>query len=292
MADGRRGSTPRFSGAGGGVGVPVVVGCAVVALVLGVLVGRFVLGGGAPKAAFGGKTTVAEADLDKPMASFTYDGKTEDVTVREAIESEATLDSVKQDDGTYTLPKADNALSVARNKILMKVAEGKGITVSDDELSSYAQKMTGQSDISAIASSYQLSEDQAKEIIRESALVYKLMDQVTTTKLGDAPTQPQTPAEGTEDQANATYGAYIVGLLGDEWDSANNTWARQDGPYYQALSSETFSADSATYAQAQKAYYVAYQQYTSDKTAQNTEWSDYVDGLLSQATIQLYTLAS
>ena len=120
----------------------------------------------------------------------------------------------------------------------------------------------------------------------------KLKSQVVSTDAGTAPTAPETPAEGTEDQANSTYGAYIVGLLGDEWDSANNTWARTDGPYYEALSSETFSADSATYAQAQKAYYVAYQQYATSSSTASSEWTSYVNGLLSAATIQLYTLGS
>lgn len=276
----------------GANGIVVTVACAIIALVVGVLVGHFVLGGGSASATFSGQTTVAEGDLDKTIATYTYDGKTENVSVKDAIESQTSLDAAKTDDGSYTLPSADTALSVARNRILAKEAEAKGISVSDDELSSYAEQMTGTSDFSSIASSYNLTEDQAKEIVRESAVMKKLKSQVVSTDAGTAPTAPETPAEGTEDQANSTYGAYIVGLLGDEWDSANNTWARTDGPYYEALSSETFSADSATYAQAQKAYYVAYQQYATSSSTASSEWTSYVNGLLSAATIQLYTLGS
>ena len=270
----------------------VMAAVAVVALAIGLAVGHFVLGGSGTSAAFAGKTSVAEGDLDRAIATFTYDGKTEDITVREAIESQVELDQAKNEDGTYTLPSADAALSVARNRICTRVAQDKGISVSDDELSEYASKVTGLSDIATIADRYQLTEDQAKEIVRESALMYKLKQDVVSTDAGEAPTAPETPAEGTEDEANATYGAYIVALLGDEWDGANNTWARQDGPYYAALSSESFSADSATYAQAQKAYYVAYQQYSTNSSTASSEWTNYVNGLLSSASIRLYTLGS
>ena len=274
------------------VGLPVLVAAVVVALLVGGLVGKFVLGSGMPEAAFPGQTTVSESDLGRVMATYTYEGKTETVTVREAIESQTSLDSVKADDGTYTMPSADAALAVARNRILSKVAEEKGITVSDDELPEYAQKVAGVSDIATLAQSYGLTEDEATQIVRDSALMWKLKDQVVSTKAGDAPTAPETPSDGDSNAANATYGAYVIGLLGDEWDAGNNTWARQDGPFYQALKDETFSADSATYAQAQMAYYVAYQQYVTASQTSTSEWTQYVNGILSKASIQLVTLTA
>lgn len=272
-------------------GPALLVVCVVVALVVGALLGYFVLAK-TSSATFSGQTTVAQGDLDKAVASYTYEGTTETISVRDAIESQASLDSVKTDDDTYTLPSADTALTVARNKILAKVAEKQGITVSDDELSSYAEQMTGSSDFSSIASNYGLTEAQAKQIIRESAAMNKLKDQVVSTDAGTAPTAPTTPADESSDEANSTYGAYIVELLGDEWDSANNTWARTDGPYYEALSSEVFSADSATYAQAEKAYYVAYSQYSASSSTVSSEWTNYVNGVLSTATIQIFTLGA
>ena len=276
----------------GGLGLPVVIAAAVVALVVGALLGHFVIGGGAGSATFPGQTTVQEGDLDKVIGTYVYGGKAETVTVREAIEGQTTLDSVKQDDGTYTMPTADAVLAVARNRILAAEAESRGITVSDDELSSYAEKMTGESDIATIAQNYGMSEDQARQTIRESAVMYKLKDQVVSTKAGDAPTAPTTPSDGNQDTATADYWTYITGLLGDEWDSANNTWASQDGPYYAALSSETFDGKTATYAQAQKAYYVAYQQYSTNSTTSSTEWTNFVNGLLSKASISLGTLSA
>ena len=289
---GGRGRGVRQEPARAGVGIPVVLLCVVVALVLGGLLGRFVIGGGVDSAAFPSQTSVAEGDLDRVIATYVYDGKQQDVTVRDALESQVSLDQAKNKDGSYAMPTADEALAVARNRILAQVAKDKGITVSDDELSGFAQQILGEGDLSALATKYQLTEDQTREIVRESAMMYKLKQQVVGEDAGSAPTAPEAPAADAQDQANATYGAYIVGLLGDEWDSANNAWARTDGPFYAALSDETFSADSATYAQAQKAYNVAYQQYYSATTSSSTQWTNYVNGLLSSATIKLYTLTA
>lgn len=274
------------------LGMPVVTAAVVVALVLGVLIGHFVLSGGALSASFSGKTTVSEGDLDQVIATYTYKGKTESVTVRDAIESQSSLDAVKDSDGNYTLPNADSALAVARNKILAQVASDEGITVSDDELGSYAEQILGSSDISSIASQYGLTEDQAKEVIRQSAAMYKLKEKVCSTDAGTMPEAPTAPADDDQDGATAEYGAYIVGLLGDEWDSSSNTWARTDGPYYEALKDETWSPDSATYAQAQIAYSVAYQQYAQTASSASTEWTNYVNGILSGATIQIATLGA
>lgn len=274
------------------LGMPVVAAAVVIALIVGVLLGHFVLGGTGLAAAFSGKTSVAEGDLDQVIATYTYKGKTENVTVRDAIESQSSLDAVKDSDGNYTLPNADSALAVARNKILAQVAADEGITVSDDELGSYAEQILGSSDISSIASQYGLTEDQAKETIRQSASMYKLKQQVCSTDAGTMPDAPAAPADDNQDAATADYGAYIVGLLGDEWDSTNNTWARTDGPYYDALKDETWTPDSATYAQAQIAYSVAYQQYAQSASASSTEWTNYVNGILSSASIQIATLGA
>lgn len=272
----------------------VLVICVVVALIVGIACDHFILSGlFGGSVSFSGQTAVPESDLDKVLASYTYKGKTEKITVRNAIESQTSLESSKKDDGTYKLPSADTALSVARNKILGQIAADQGITVSDDDISAYAESLTGSSDISTIASQYNLKEDQAKEIIRESAVMSKLKDQVVGAQSVTAPVAPTKSADVTSDnQATADYGAYIVNLLGDEWDSSNNTWARTDGPYYTALSSESFSANSATYDQALRAYYVAYQQYSTNANSQTAKWTDYSNGILSDANIQIFTLTA
>ena len=294
-SQGARSGGARYSQApkaGASVPVQILAAGVVVALVVGVLVGHFVLGGGAPSPAFPGATTVSESDLDRVIASYTYNGKTETITVRDAIESQISLDSAKDSDGNYSLPNADSALAVARNQILAKQAEAEGITVSDDEIGSYAEQILGTSDIASLAQQYGLTEDQAKEVVRESAAMYKLKEKVCSTQAGTIPDAPTAPAEGAEDTATSDYGAYIVNLIGDEWDATNNTWARTDGPYYEALKDETWTPDSATYAQAQIAYAVAYRQYASNATASSSEWTAYVNGILSSASIQIYTLGA
>ena len=132
------------------------------------------------------------------------------------------------------MPNADSTLAVARNQILAKQAEAEGITVSDDEIGSYAEQILGTSDIASLAQQYGLTEDQTKEVVRESAAMYKLKEKVCSTQAGTIPDAPTAPAEGAEDTATSDYGAYIVNLIGDEWDATNNTWARTDGPYYEA----------------------------------------------------------
>ena len=81
-------------------------------------------------------------------------------------------------------------------------------------------------------------------------------------------------------------------MLGDEWDADANTWARTDGPFYSALGSEQFSADSATYNQALTAYYTAYQQYVEEYSQSTSAWTDFYNGCLSNATIDVSTLTA
>ena len=69
-----------------------------------------------------------------------------DSTAREAIESQYSLDTVKDGDGNYTAPSADVILSYVRNKILLDAAEDEGITVSSKEMKKYAEDSIGTSD--------------------------------------------------------------------------------------------------------------------------------------------------
>jgi hypothetical protein len=274
------------------VKLPIAIVIGVAALVIGLLIGKFAMAGLSFGGSVSGKTTISEGELDSSVGSYTYGGQSYGISARDAIQATASLDSVKQDDGSYTVPSADSVLSVARNQILAKEVAAKGISVSDDDVTSYAETTLGSSDYSSIASQYSMTEDQVKELLKQSCGVKKLYDTVVTTTTGTAPTAPTTPASGAEDTPTAEYGAYIINLLGDEWDSNTGTWARTDGSYYAALSGETFSADSATYAQAQKAYYVAYQQYSQTSSSASTQWTSYVNGLLSNASISINSLVS
>ena len=231
----------------------------------------------------------AEGELDATVATWKFKGASHKISAREAIESQYSLDSVKDEDGNYPAPSADAVLSYVRNRILLEEASKQGIELSDEDLSSSAEASLGTSDFSAIADQYGVSEDQAKQIVREQGTIQKLYQSV----MDDAPAMPKAPAEpesGDENEAKAEYAAYIIDLAGKEWDAEAGTWAKLDGAYATALAGEEITPESATYAQAQKAYAVAYQQYMLESQGANAKWTSYVNELFGEADVELFGL--
>lgn len=231
----------------------------------------------------------AESELDATVATWKFKGASHKISAREAIESQYSLDSVKDEDGNYPAPSADAVLSYVRNRILLEEASKQGIELSDEDLSSSAEASLGTSDFSAIADQYGVSEDQAKQIVREQGTIQKLYQSV----MDDAPAMPKAPAEpesGDENEAKAEYAAYIIDLAGKEWDAEAGTWAKLDGAYATALAGEEITLESATYAQAQKAYAVAYQQYMLESQGANAKWTSYVNELFGEADVELFGL--
>ena len=268
---------------------PIIVAVAVVLAIVAAIGGYFVGSGGFGQKGISG-TTLTEDQLDTTVATFTYNGATTNITAREAIESQYSLDSVKNDDDTYPTPSADVILSYARNQILLKEADSRGITVSDDEMTEYAEDTLGTSDYETMASQYGVSEDQAKTIVKQQTTLQKLYKQIvgdTSATMPDAPTEPE---DGNEDTASKEYADYIINLAGDEWDSETGTWASTDGTYAQALSGQEFTADSATYSQALTAYYTAYQEYASASSEASSTWTDFANGLYALADLSIYGL--
>lgn len=231
----------------------------------------------------------AESELDATVATWKFKGASHKISAREAIESQYSLDSVKDEDGNYPAPSADAVLSYVRNRILLEEASKQGIELRDEDLSSSAEASLGTSDFSAIADQYGVSEDQAKQIVREQGTIQKLYQSV----MDDAPAMPKAPAEpesGDENEAKAEYAAYIIDLAGKEWDAEAGTWAKLDGAYATALAGEEITPESATYAQAQKAYAVAYQQYMLESQGANAKWTSYVNELFGEADVELFGL--
>ena len=161
----------------------------------------------------------------------------------------------------------------------------------------------GSSDFASIASSYGMDENTVKDSLRQSAMMNKLRDEIVNgADAGTAPEAPTAP-EGANSQdeavrtaaeatANADYANYIIKLAGDEWDAEKGTWKSPDGPYATALAGEQVTKDSATFKAAQEAYYVAYQDYTTKQSDITTKWTDFVNGVLGNASIQMSTLVS
>lgn len=286
-------STEGAASAKAGLSTPVWVAIAAVALVLGVLAGHFLLGGTGVTTSLAGKTTLSTDQLDSTIATYTYNGTSHPVTAREVIEQTVTVANGANEDGTYNVPAASDVVSYAQQQVLLADAAARSLTVSDEELDVFANEMFGSSDYSQIASQYGIDEETAKATLRDSALLNKLREAVVTTTLPESvPTAPTEPEEGQEDVATADYASYIIGLLGDEWDSENGTWARSDGDYYGTLSSYEITNDSATYAAAQAAYQVAYNKYSEAYTQMSQEWSDYTRSTLSNASIQVGSLTA
>ena len=264
---------------------------AVVLFALGIVIGRFLLGGGGATGSLNGRTTLSEGELNTPIASYTYNGQTKEVTAREVIENTSGLDAAKQSDGTYAVPAADKIIGYVRNALVVAEAQSQGISVSDQEVSDYMQTNFKTTDVSQVASAYKLSEDVAKKLIHDAVIMKKYRDSVLTTTLPDAPQAPTAPEDGNSETTSQEYAQYIIGLAGDEWDATNNTWASQDGDYYKQLSAYSISKDSASYAAAQTAYQVAMSKYSAVASKASQEWSQKINEILGKASIAVYSLA-
>ena len=264
---------------------------AVVLFALGIVIGRFLLGGGGATGSLNGRTTLSEGELNTPVASYTYNGQTKEVTAREVIENTSGLDAAKQSDGTYAVPAADKIIGYVRNVLVVPEAQSKGITVTEDEVNNYMQTNFKTTDVSQIASQFKLSEDVAKKQINDAAIMKKYRDSILTTTLPDAPQAPTAPEDGNSETTSQEYAQYIIGLAGDEWDAKNNTWASQDGDYYKQLSAYSISNDSASYAAAQTAYQVAMSKYSAVASKASQEWSQKINEILGKASIAVYSLA-
>lgn len=276
--------SPKVPGGRHKLYIAIAVIAVIVAAILGYVIGSDAFG---PKGV--GSATLTEDQLDSVVATWTLDGATNKITARQAIESQYSLDTVKDENGTYPTPTADVILAYARNQVLLKEAEKRDVKIDDKELAAAAEDTLGTSDFATIASQYQVTEDQAKEIVRQQVTIQKLYK----TIVKDAPTAPAAPEEpenGDSAAVSAEYAAYIIDLAGKEWDKEAGTWASPDGTYATALAGEEFTADSASYAQAQKAYAAAYQDYAKHAADSNQSWTEYVNTLFAKADITLYGL--
>ena len=273
--------------------LPIVIGVAAAALVVGLLVGAFLLGGTGGSAIIG-KSVVSEGELDSPIASYSYQGKNDSITVREVIEQSTSLEAAKDKDGNYRVPTADAALGVVRNKLLVAEAERQGITVADEDIVEYAATSFGTDDFEAIAASYQMDVDSVKALLREACLMAKLREAVAPAQVSAMPGSPTPPSSDDEDARavpTKEYADYIIALAGDEWDAKKGTWASKDGPYASGLADAyEITAKGATYEAAMAAYYIAYQLYAQESAEADAEWAEYVNSILDNATIEVYTL--
>lgn len=243
-----------------------------------------------PSAPLLGRVSVSEAELDTPLGTYAYKGEVTQVSVREAIEESMSLDAARNADGNYDVPSVDSVLAVARNRLLLKDAETRGISASDEDARAYAKDEWGTEDLSLIAANYSMTKDQVAKLMKESATLRKLRNEAVAVDAPAAPEAPAAPADGKNDDPRPEYATYIMGLIGGEWDGAANTWATEDGPYHEKLKDFTISNDAATYSAAQAAYEVARDQQAAAERQIASKWTAYVNKILSEVTVSLGTL--
>lgn len=275
--------------------LPVVL--LVVGLVLGVLIGYMgfrLLGGSASGLVVPDKGRITEDQLDKPIASFTYNGKKTKITAREVMSELGDISKQKGQDGTYRMPPAETTLAYARNSIMLAEVASRGIEVSDAEMKEYLQKYVGVDDVTSMAQQFNMSEEQATKIVKESAAMEKLrMSIVGTSPEQSAPQPPIAPAaDADQDAVTPEYATYIIGLLGDEWDASKGTWAREDGQFYQALKDQNFTAEGATYQTAQVAYFIASSKYQESANKLNEAWTNFLNEAFSKSNITIGNLVN
>lgn len=265
------------------------VAIAAAALVVGVLAGHFLLGG-AGSVSLGGRTTLSAGELDSTIATYTVDGRTVGVTAREVlVEASGSSEISANEDGTYDVPSASTVLTYVQNQLILADAETRGLTATDEQIDEFVTGSMG-SDLATLAQSWGISEDEARAVVSDAVTMRNLQDEVSTVELPEQPVAPAEPDEGAEDTPTAEYAQYVIGLLGDEWDSDANTWARTDGTYYATLSGYDISNDAATYAAASAAYSVATSVYQEAYATVSEELGAYTDSLLSRASIQIGSL--
>lgn len=295
------------------LGIGALVGIVAAALVVGVLVGRFAVGtGGVGLAGAVGKATLTEDELSSVVATYSYAGTSADVTAREVIEQFGSLSTSKDADGNYAIPSADNVLTLVRNKIIADEAAKRGIEVADEDITAFAEDSLGSSDFEQIANSYSMDVEAVKALLRQSVQMTKLRDEVVGANDAKAPEAPAAPEYNTTDEAGQEldeeaksaaqdaankeskkeYADYVIGLAADEWDAKKGTWKAKDGPYASALADYKVTKKGASYEAAQAAYYVAYQDYSNAQTEVSTKWTDFVNGLLVNASVSLNSLVA
>ena len=281
------GKGPVPSGRGRSCRPLVTVAVAAACLLLGFLL-CFVLLGGSLSLPNAVSAALSERNLDQTVATYRFEGKLYEVSAREVMCSSSRIADYRNDDGSYDVPTAEEILACVRNGIMGKVVAERGVSVSDAEVSSYAQSVFGTADYAAIAQTLGMDEEYARVAVGEAAAVNKLRASVSTATSSE-PVAPAAPADGDPEVGNSAYFDYIVSLLGSHWDSAHGTWADTSNPYYPALKDAVFAPGSASYNAAQAAYSVAYSLYSAGSGSQG-DWSSFVNGSLKSSSIRILTL--
>lgn len=258
--------------------LPACILTGIVCALLGILIGFYPLGSGF---SLSGRTTIPESDLDKPVGMYIINGVPNFVTARQALDEGAGLSAALQEDGTYAYPTADEILSSVRTAVLNGEVTARGITVTQNEMKDYAQSQLGTSDFSVVAQHYGLDQESVQLFVRQAAGIKKLRDEVTGLKDQTAPTAPE------QNQDSAVYKAYIIDILGSDWNAEQNTWANENNDYFTSLGGTAFAPDQATYEQASTVYSIAMKDYQADSAEAAQIWNAFVNDALKNCQVRI-----
>ena len=277
---GRRRLSPRLAIA--------LVGAAAAVVVLAVALGPRLAG----RATAAGSAAVdAGARATTTVATWSYEGRTHDVTLQDVLDYTGSEGSYASADGTsYNVPSAETTLAYVRTEALAQVADDEGIEVTDDDVDSYVTDSMGFDTVDAAAEEYGMDADALRAQVRRGLKVQRLQDAKVDSSSLDAaavPDPPTAPDDGDVSTASTDYRDYVLNVVGDAYDASTNTWADPEGTYALALSQYDLSGDTATYEAAGAAYAAALSSSQEAYSTVDGAWTDYVNGVLSKVTVTL-----
>lgn len=174
--------------------------------------------------------------------------------------------------------------------MLADEAKAAGITATDEAVTGYIEANYPGDSASDAAEQLGITEAVLREQAAAALLIDGLRDHVLAQSGADSENKTEIEAPALDlssdpDAPNATHGAYIVKLLGDAWDADADAWATAEGPFYEALSGEEFTSESATYEQARLAYDAARASRSESQAADSDAWGDYRADVMSRITM-------
>ena len=228
---------------------------------------------------------IDEGQLDSPVASYTFNGKQENISARDVLSTQGPIEQAKTADGKYAAPSAEAIIDYTRTQVLLKEAEKEGISASDEEVQAFAKDQIGESDYDALAKTLGADKEQVEKMLKDSTILQKLAKE----KQGEQPEAPKPPTEpekGKEDKATEAYAEYIIKLAGDQWNAEKGTWANEESPYKAALGD--FDGKKATYKQAEQAFQIAGQTYAMQASSGQDAWRTFINDIFSSVNLEIH----
>lgn len=234
---------------------------------------------------FGEKATASAPRSEGAVASYSHGGETSEVTQKD----------VKKLDIGHSLQEGESydyadILYAVRMEVLSQEARNQGLSVTDEDVSSYAKSQYRTDDYGALGAGV-LDGETVREALEQKLLVDRLRgERVSNGSIQQPPVAPAPLSGGPEAESvpSAEYGAYLVGLFGEAYDAQTDAWAQLDSPFYEAFKDESFSASEATFEQAMKAYQVAYSLYDTAVSSSEDSWAGYVNEVMSDVEVVLH----